>query len=66
MLQAVTECVGSEPDESVLEMTKTKEEKIKNAFEITDEELKTLENGNQEKAIVNLVIERVALLSTQL
>ena len=66
VLQAVTKCVGSEPDESVLEMTKAKEEKIKKTFEITDTELKTLENGNQKKAIVNLVIERVALLSTQL
>ena len=47
-------------------MTKNKETKIKKAFEITDEELKILENGNQKKAIVNLVIERVALLSTQL
>ena len=65
-LQAVTKSVGSEPDESVLEMAKNKEAKIKKAFEITDEELKTLENGNQQKAIVNLVIERVALLATQL
>jgi tRNA threonylcarbamoyladenosine modification (KEOPS) complex Cgi121 subunit len=65
-LQAVTKCVSSEPDESVLEMTKTKEEKIKKTYEITDTELKTLENGNQKKAMVNLVIEHVALLSTQL
>ena len=65
-LQAVTKCVGSEPDESVLEMTKAKEEKIKKTFEITDTELRTLETGNQKKAIANLVIERVALLSTQL
>ena len=65
-LQAVTKSAGTEPDASVLEMTKNKETKIKKAFEITDEELKTLENGNQQKAIVNLVIERVALLATQL
>ena len=65
-LQAVTKSVGNEPDESVLEMTKTKEAKIKKAFEITDDELKILENGNQKKAIANLVIERVALLATQL
>ena len=65
-LEAVTKSVGSEPDESVLDLTENKEEKIKEAFEITDEELKVLENGNQKKAITNLVIERVALLSTQL
>jgi tRNA threonylcarbamoyladenosine modification (KEOPS) complex Cgi121 subunit len=65
-LKAVTKSVGSEPDESVLDLTKIKEAKIKAAFEITEEELRVLENGNQEKAITNLVIERVALLSTQL
>ncbi len=61
-LKAVTKSMGSEPDESVLDLTKDKEEKIKVAFEITDEELKVLENGNQKKAIINLVIEHVALL----
>ena len=44
-------------------MTKNKEKKIKKAFEIQNEELKILEDGNQRKAIVNLVIEHVALLS---
>lgn len=67
LLKAVTKCVGVEPDETVLEMTTTKEEKIKKAFEITEEELKTVsKDGDHEKAIVNLVIERVALLATQL
>jgi tRNA threonylcarbamoyladenosine modification (KEOPS) complex Cgi121 subunit len=65
-LEAVTRSMGSAPDECVLDLTKNKEEKIKEAFEITDEEQKVLENGNQKKAITNLVIERVALLSTQL
>jgi len=66
-LEEVTKSVGSNPDANVLEMTKTKETKIKKAFEITDQELKTvMENGSPKKAIVNLVIEHVALLSTQL
>ena len=65
-LEEVTKSVGSNPDASVLEMTKNKEAKIRGAFEITDQELKTVENGAPEKAIVNLVIERVALLATQL
>jgi len=65
-LGAVSKSVGTEPDERVLDMTKNKEAKIKKAFEITDEELKILENGSQKKAIINLVIERVALLATQL
>jgi KEOPS complex subunit Cgi121 len=66
VLKAVTKSVGSEPNVIVLEMTKNKETKIKKNFEITEEELKILEKGNQKKAIANLVIERVALLATQL
>jgi tRNA threonylcarbamoyladenosine modification (KEOPS) complex Cgi121 subunit len=65
-LEALTESVGKEPDDKVLAMTKTKETKIRKAFEIGEEELKTVtKNGDSETAIVNLVIERVALLSTQ-
>ena len=67
MLQAVTECVGMEPDEKVLEMTKNKEKKIQEAYQITDEELKTImKNDDREKAIVDLIIEQAALLATQL
>jgi tRNA threonylcarbamoyladenosine modification (KEOPS) complex Cgi121 subunit len=65
-VKALTKSMGSEPDESVLDLSNIKVAKIKKAFEITEEELKVFENGNQEKAITNLVIERVALLSTQL
>jgi tRNA threonylcarbamoyladenosine modification (KEOPS) complex Cgi121 subunit len=65
-LEEITKTVGAEPDVSVLEMTRNKEEKIINAFEITEEELNTVMKVNcREKAIVDLVIERVALLSTQ-
>jgi tRNA threonylcarbamoyladenosine modification (KEOPS) complex Cgi121 subunit len=66
-VKEIAKTVGAEPDISVLEMTKAKEEKIIKAFEITEEELRTVMKVNcREKAIVNLVIERVALLSTQL
>jgi tRNA threonylcarbamoyladenosine modification (KEOPS) complex Cgi121 subunit len=66
-LEEITRNVGAEPDVSVLEMTKDKEEKIIKAFEITEEELETVMKVScRERAIVNLVIERVALLSTQL
>ena len=64
-VEAMSKCVGSEPDETVLDLTKSKEIKIKKAFEITQEELETQKNGSEERAIANLVIERVALLSTQ-
>ncbi len=65
-VDALTKGVGSEPDLSVLEMTKTKEIKIKKVFKISNEELKTVENNTQKKAIINIVIEQVALLATQL
>jgi tRNA threonylcarbamoyladenosine modification (KEOPS) complex Cgi121 subunit len=64
-LEAMSECVGSEPDETVLVLTKSKEIKIRKVFEITQEELETQKNESKEKAIANLIIERVALLSTQ-
>jgi tRNA threonylcarbamoyladenosine modification (KEOPS) complex Cgi121 subunit len=64
-VEALTECIGSKPDESVLDLTKSKEAKIKKAFNITQEEIKTLECSFEKSSIVNLVIERVALLATQ-
>jgi tRNA threonylcarbamoyladenosine modification (KEOPS) complex Cgi121 subunit len=64
-LEAVTKSVGSNPDENVLEISKAKEAKIKKAYEITQQELKTIETRSQKKAIADLVIERVALLATQ-
>ena len=65
-LQNITVCVGKKPDEAVLEVTKKKLEIIKQAFEITKEEVNATQQGDKEKAIINLVIERVALLATQL
>lgn len=64
-LGAVTKCLSSKPDESVLEMSKAKANKIKKTFEIADVELETLKNSNLQKILTDLVIERVALLSTQ-
>ena len=67
ILHDITACVGKKPDESVLEMTKNKQVAIKRAFRITGQELKTIiQKGDEAKAIVNLVIEHVALLATQL
>jgi tRNA threonylcarbamoyladenosine modification (KEOPS) complex Cgi121 subunit len=67
VLEAINDFVGAEPDEKVLEMTKAKEKKILKTFQITDKELNTIiKNDDDEAAVVNLVIERVALLSTQI
>ena len=42
VLETVTVCIGSEPDEKVLEMSKAKEKKIKEAFQISDKEIKAV------------------------
>jgi tRNA threonylcarbamoyladenosine modification (KEOPS) complex Cgi121 subunit len=67
MLEEVSVFVGAEPDEGVLEVSKFKEQKIIETFQITNQELNTvMKNENRSEALVNLIIERVALLSTQL
>jgi KEOPS complex subunit Cgi121 len=66
LLQDLSTCVGTQADESTLKMTEDKKARILKAFAITKEEIETLANCSVEEAIVNLVIERVALLATQL
>lgn len=67
MVETITRCVGSEPDEHVLELSAVKEKQIKEVYQISDEEIKTvLKNENAKEALVNLIVERVALLATQL
>ena len=67
MQKAINTCVDLEPDEKVLEMSKFKEQKIAKTFQITDLEVTAvMKNKNRTDTIVNLVIERVALLATQL
>lgn len=65
MLQEFTSFIGRKADDTVLQMTKHKRESIKKAFSITNEELSSIAKDNVEAAIVNLVIERLALLATQ-
>src|SRR3990172_8692813 len=58
---------GKEPDESVLELSGSKVERILGAFGISDEEVGAVtEKSGLEQVLVSLVIERMALLSTQL
>ena len=50
-----------------LNMSKMKEKKIKEMFQISDDELQTVvKDQDRSAAVINLVIERVALLATQL
>ena len=66
-VRAVTKCLNLEPDESVLELSKEKTQRIKCAFGISDVELETVTaKKDAEQALIDSVIERVALLSTKL
>jgi tRNA threonylcarbamoyladenosine modification (KEOPS) complex Cgi121 subunit len=65
-LAKVLRRIKAEQDDRVLGLTKEKSSIIQKAFGITDLELETaVKKGNLEKALVDLVIERVALLATQ-
>lgn len=66
-VEAVAGRLGAKPDETVLELTQTKILRIRAAYDILDTELQvTSAKGDAEQALVDLVIERVALLSTRL
>jgi len=67
VLSAVSKRVGVEPDEAVLVLSKEKMLSIRRAFGISEKELETvMEKNKVEQALVDMVVERVALLSTQL
>jgi KEOPS complex subunit Cgi121 len=67
VVSTVSKRVGEEPDETVLEILKEKVRGIREVFGITKKELETvMEKSDGKRALVNLVIERMALLSTQL
>ena len=67
VLSAVSKRVGVEPDETVLELTAEKTRRVRKAFGVSIEELEAvMEKKNIKQALVNLVIERTALLSTQI
>lgn len=63
-LIAITQRLCMRPDESVLELSKTKIQQLIRTYDISTTALKTI-TGDPEAALVDLVIERVALLSTQ-
>jgi len=66
-VKAISEAVDSKPDQSVLEMSTSKNDKIKKVFQISNEEINTIMKvGNTQEALINLVFERVALLATQI
>jgi KEOPS complex subunit Cgi121 len=55
------------PDEHVLDVSSAKEQAIRRAFGITENELAVVtKNSNTKSALVDLVVERMALLPTRL
>jgi tRNA threonylcarbamoyladenosine modification (KEOPS) complex Cgi121 subunit len=63
----VSRRVGTAADESVLELQGEKVQCIRETFGITEEEVDTVvEKGDVKQAVVNSVVERMALLQTQL
>lgn len=65
-VDGLTAIFGSEPDESVLELSAAKEKRIKEAFGISNEETETVKKNEGSSTLVDLVIEHVALLASQL
>ena len=66
-LETVSKLVSGERDDRILELTDEKIESIKRLFDISDLELesKLERRGLEKEALVDLVIEHVALLATQ-
>ena len=65
LVAAVSKRVGKERDDAVLEISQEKAGRIREAFGITGVELEAVLEKNDD-ALADLVVERVALLSTQL
>ena len=64
-LAKVSRHVGGQLDDSVLELSEKKMENVRRAFDISGVELETVMEGDDvKKALVDLVVERVALLAT--
>jgi hypothetical protein len=65
-LSVVSQNLRAKPDDAVVELTRAKVKSIRRVFEISQAELEAVGKGDGlEAALVDLVIERMALLSTQ-
>jgi tRNA threonylcarbamoyladenosine modification (KEOPS) complex Cgi121 subunit len=66
ILEAVSKYLIAERDDSVILLDSEKFERIRNLFQISDLELKSKlnEKGYEKEALVDLVIERMSLLTT--
>lgn len=66
-LKTASKLVAAERDDGVLDLTDSKAKTIKEIFGISDTEIKTVTKRTvlEKEALVNLVIERMALLATR-
>ena len=66
-LLSIAKELRAEPDDSVLDLTPAKAKRIRSAFDVSETELKIVTSqGDAAQALVDAVVERVALLSTRL
>ena len=66
-LNSVSKHTRSKPDETVLGLSEGKISKIRSAFNISEIELKTIEKSDAiQQGLVDIVCERMALLSTRI
>ena len=66
-LNEISTFLGKSPDESLLSMNNDKEKKLMKTFDISIQEIETVKtNHNTSKTIVNLIIERMAILATKM
>lgn len=64
-LTFISKVVSGKGDEQVLEITEEKKKLLREAFGISDVELDTMFRESEEDTLVDLIIERVALLAAQ-
>jgi len=66
LLSTIFENLGGKRDDRVLELSEEKSESIRRFFGISENQLRTAKHGGSlERALVDLVIERVALAAVQ-
>jgi len=65
-LSMVSAHMNAQPDDTVLQLSREKMKSIRKTFGVSDVELETImKKDDLEKALTSLIIERMALLSTQ-
>jgi len=65
-LQVLSKAVGGKRDDTALEISREKMQIIRKVFDISDMELEAVMKGNNTKqALIDLIIERMALLATE-